>query len=135
MTGWATGSSPPTAGIFAFGDAGFHGSLGSDAAADAHRGRGADASDGGGYWMLEANGTPHAFGDAPPVAVAADSPGPGSMTSPMTALIPDFSGQGFDAVDGSGQAFAYGDAPYFGDVSTVVSGYSGHTVGIAATPG
>ena len=57
------------------------------------------------------------------------------MTTPMTGMIPDFSGQGFDAVDGSGQAFAFGDAPYFGDVTTAVSGYSGHAVGIAATPG
>jgi hypothetical protein len=57
------------------------------------------------------------------------------MKSPMTGLIPDFSGQGFDAVNASGQAFAYGDAPYFGDVRTAVPGYSGHTVGIAATPG
>ena len=65
----------------------------------------------------------------------ASRPALGSMTSPMTGLIPDFSGQGFDAVDGSGQAFAYGDAPYFGDVTTAVPGYSGHAVGIAATPG
>ena len=57
------------------------------------------------------------------------------MKSPMTGLIPDFSGQGFDAVNGSGQAFAFGDAPYFGDVTTAVPGYSGHVVGIAATPG
>ena len=56
------------------------------------------------------------------------------MNGSMTGLIPDFSGQGFLAVDGSGQAFAYGDAPYFGDVTTAVSGYSGHVVGIAVTP-
>ena len=53
----------------------------------------------------------------------------------MTGLIPDFSGRGFDAVNGSGQVFAYGDAPYLGDVTTAVNGYSGHVVGIAATPG
>ena len=53
----------------------------------------------------------------------------------MTGMIPDFSGQGFDAVNASGQAFAYGDAPYFGDVTTAVTGYSGHAVGIAVTPG
>ena len=57
------------------------------------------------------------------------------MKSPMTGLIPDFSGHGFDAVNGSGQVFAYGDAPYFGDIATAVPGYSGHAVGIAATPG
>jgi SpoIID/LytB domain protein len=121
-------------GIFAYGDASFHGSLGSNPPSTPIVGV-APSSDGGGYWMLEANGTPHAFGDAPPVTVAADSPGPGSTTSPMTALIPDFTGHGFDAVDGAGQVFAYGDAPYFGDLSTAVNGYSGHAVGIAATPG
>ena len=79
---------------------------------------------------------PHAFGDAPPVAVAADSPGTAGMTSPMTGLIPDFTGQGFDAVDGSGQVFAYGDAPYFGDVThRGAAATQGHAVGIAVTPG
>jgi hypothetical protein len=38
-------------------------------------------------------------------------------------------------VDIAGQAFAYGDAPYFGDVSTVVPNYSGRAVGIAVHPG
>ena len=86
--------------------------------------------------MLEASGTVHAFGDAPQVGhrgrLARRS---AAMKSPMTGLIPDFSGQGFDAVNGSGQAFAFGDAPYFGDVTTAVPGYSGHAVGIAVTPG
>ena len=58
-----------------------------------------------------------------------------TLKSPMTGLIPDFSGGGFDAVNASGQAFAYGDAPYFGDVTTAVPGYAGHAVGIAVTPG
>ncbi len=121
-------------GLFAFGDAGFHGSLGSTPPPTPIVGV-APSPDGGGYWMLEANGTPHAFGDAPSVALSAASPGLGTLKSPMTGLIPDFSGGGFDAVNASGQAFAYGDAPYFGDVTTAVPGYSGHAVGIAATPG
>ncbi len=121
-------------GIFAYGDASFHGSLGSAPPSTPIVGV-APSSDGGGYWMLEANGTPQAFGNAPPVTVAAAPPELGSLTGPMVALIPDFSGQGFDAVDGGGQVVAYGDAPYFGGISTVVNGYSGHAVGIAATPG
>jgi hypothetical protein len=75
------------------------------------------------------------FGDAPQVGIAPSSPALATMKSPMTGLIPDFSGHGFDAVNGSGQVFAYGDAPYFGDIATAVPGYSGHAVGIAATPG
>jgi hypothetical protein len=60
---------------------------------------------------------------------------PQSLSLTGTGMVPDFSGQGFDAVNASGQAFAYGDAPYFGDITTVVNGYSGHAVGIAVTPG
>jgi SpoIID/LytB domain protein len=121
-------------GIFAYGDAGFHGSLGSSPPPTPIVGVAPDPG-GGGYWMLEADGTVHPFGDAPAVGIAAGSRGLGSLASPMTGMVPDFTGQGFDAVNGRGQAFAYGDAPYFGDVTTVVSGYSGHAVGIAATPG
>ena len=121
-------------GVFAFGDAGFFGSLGGAPPATALVGV-APTPDGAGYWVLGANGTAYTFGDAPQVGVSGVSPALSGMRSPMTGLIPDFSGQGFDAVNGSGQAFAFGDAPYFGDVTTAVPGYSGHAVGIAATPG
>jgi SpoIID/LytB domain protein len=121
-------------GVFAFGHAGFFGSLGGAPPATALVGV-APTPDGGGYWVLGANGTVYTFGDAPQVGVSGSSPPLSSMRSPMTGLIPDFSGHGFDAVNGSGQAFAFGDAPYFGDVTTAVPGYSGHAVGIAATPG
>jgi hypothetical protein len=85
--------------------------------------------------VLGANGTVYRFGDAPQVGIAPGSAALSTMKSPMTGLIPDFSGQGFDAVNASGQAFAFGDAPYFGDVTTAVPGYTGHAVGIAVTPG
>jgi len=120
-------------GVFAFGDAGFFGSLGGAPPSTALVGV-APTPNGGGYWVLGANGTVYPFGDAPQVGIAASSPALVTMKSPMTGLIPDFSGEGFDAVNGSGQAFAYGDAPYFGDVTTAIPGYSGHAVGIAATP-
>ena len=90
---------------------------------------------GGGYWMLEADGAVHGFGNAAAVGLAAGSRPSRPSPASMTALIPDFSGRRVHRRDGSGQAFAYGDAPYFGDVTTVVSGYSGRAVGIAATPG
>jgi hypothetical protein len=95
----------------------------------------APTPDGGGYWVLGANGTAYTFGDAPQVGVSGVSPPLSAMRGPMTGLIPDISGGGFDAVNASGQAFAYGDAPYFGDVTTAVPGYAGHVVGIAVTPG
>ena len=121
-------------GVFAFGDAGFFGSLGGAPPSTGLVGV-APTPDGGGYWVLGANGTVYNFGDAPQVGIAAGSPGLATMKSPMTGMTPDFSGQGFEAVNASGQVFAYGDAPYFGDITTVVSGYSGHAVGVAVTPG
>ncbi len=119
-------------GLFAFGDAGFHGSLGSSPPPTPIVGV-APTPDGGGYWLLESDGAVHPF-DAPTVGIAPGSPAP-TLLSAMTGLIPDFSGQGFIAVNARGQAFAFGDAPYFGDVTTAVSGYSGRVVGIAATQG
>jgi hypothetical protein len=95
----------------------------------------APTADGGGYYLLEAAGTVHSFGDAPVVQLGAGSPGLAAATSPMTGMVPDVTGQGFDAVDQGGQVFAYGDAPYFGDVTTAVPGYTGDAVGMAATPG
>jgi peptidoglycan hydrolase-like amidase len=121
-------------GVFAFGDAGFVGSLGSSPPPTPIVGV-APTPDNGGYWLLEADGAVHAFGDAPGVGISGASPGLASRNSSMTALVADRTGRGFDAVDGTGQAFAYGDAPYFGDVATTVSGYTGHVVGIADTPG
>ena len=121
-------------GVFAYGDAGFFGSLGGAPPSTALVGV-APTPDGGGYWVLGANGTVYGFGDAPHVGLSGNSPALSTMKSPMTGLIPDFSGRGFDAVNGNGQVFAFGDAPYFGDVATAVAGYSGHAVGIAATPG
>ncbi len=121
-------------GLFAFGDAAYHGSLGASPPPTPIVGV-APTPDGGGYWMLEASGTPHSFGDAASASLSAASPPLSVLTSSMTAMIPDFSGQGFDAVDGSGRVFAFGDAPYFGDVTTAVPGYAGHAVGITVTPG
>ncbi len=120
-------------GVFAFGDAGFFGSLGGAPPVHGARRRGADAR----RWrVLGPRRQRHGLRlrRRPTVGVAGVSPTLSTMKSPMTGLIPDFSGQGFDAVNGGGQAFAFGDAPYFGDVTTAVPGYSGHAVGIAVTP-
>jgi SpoIID/LytB domain protein len=121
-------------GIFSFGDTTFYGSLGgsppSSPVVDVAPGAG-DA----GYWMLEANGTVQGFGDATALAPGADSPPLSSATGAMTSIVPSPDGQGYMLVDRSGQAFSYGDAPYFGDVASTLPGYSGSVVGIAATPG
>ena len=52
----------------------------------------------------------------------------------MTSIVLHGDGQGYVLVDRSGQAFSFGDAPYFGDVASTVPGYSGSVVGIAASP-
>ena len=89
-----------------------------------------------GYWMLEANGTVQGLRGARNAASAAPlRPASASAKSPMTAIIPSADGQGYSLVDSSGQAFTFGDAPYFGDVASTVPGYSGRVVGIAASPG
>ncbi len=122
-------------GVFAFGDAGFFGSLGANPPATPVVGV-SPTPDGGGYWMLEASGTVVAFGDAAAgLTTGADSPPFALANSPASALIPDLSGQGFVVVDQKGQAFSFGDAPYFGDVASTVNGYTGRVVGIAVTPG
>ena len=51
----------------------------------------------------------------------------------MTSIVSTADGQGYLIVDRAGQAFSFGDAPYFGDVASTVPGYSGSVVGIAAS--
>ena len=80
-------------GVFAFGDAGFFGSLGGAPPSTALVGV-APTPNGGGYWVLGANGSVYDFGDAPSVAISPVSPALGTLKSPMTGLIPDFSGRG-----------------------------------------
>jgi SpoIID/LytB domain protein len=121
-------------GLFAFGDATFHGSLGATPPPTPIVGV-APTADGGGYWMLELDGTVHAFGDASTAAPSNNSPGIALAQTAMAAMIPDATDKGFIVVDQGGQAFSYGDAPYFGDVANAVAGYSGRVVGIAVTPG
>jgi hypothetical protein len=120
--------------VFAFGDAGFYGSLGGTPPSSPVVNV-APSVDGAGYWMLEANGTVKSFGDAPVAQPGNASPGIAAANSPMTAMVPDISGQGFVVVDRTGQAFSFGDAPYFGDVAGTVNGYTGHVVGVAVAPG
>jgi SpoIID/LytB domain protein len=124
-------------GLFAFGDATYDGSLpGSHIVPPEPIVGVAPTPDGGGYWMLAGNGTVYNFGDAPAgLQPGADSPSISLANSPMSAMIPDLTGEGFDVVDQTGQAFAFGDAPYFGDVASTINGYSGHVVGIAVSPG
>ena len=121
-------------GIFTFGDAAYYGSLGGTPPASPVVGMTPSAG-GDGYWMLEANGTVEAFGGALPTAPpAAGSPLISSAGSPLVSIASSADGQGYVVVDRAGQAFSFGDAPYFGDVASIEPGYSGSVVGIAVSP-
>jgi hypothetical protein len=120
-------------GIFSFGDTAFYGSLGATPPASPVVGM-APSAGGDGYWMLEANGTVQGFGGAISEAPAVDSPAISSADSPLTSIVPSGDGLGYVVVDRAGQAFSFGDAPYFGDVASGVPGYSGSVVGIAVSP-
>jgi hypothetical protein len=94
----------------------------------------APSAGGDGYWMLEANGTIEQFGGASSAAPAAGSPLISSAGSPLTSIVSSGDGLGYVVVDSGGQAFSFGDAPYFGDVASSLPGYSGSLVGIAVSP-
>ena len=57
------------------------------------------------------------------------------MRAGAVALLPTADGGGYVVLTSSGQAFSFGDAPQFGDVTTAVPGYGGHVVGGATVAG
>ena len=97
-------------GIFAFGDAGFFGSLGGVASGYAHRRCGAHSRR---RWLLDARGLWRGSwvrrrpGGGPGGGLA----GPLDHARPHDGSHPGLQRAGFVAVDASGQAFAFGDAP------------------------
>jgi len=117
-------------GIFSFGDAHYWGSTGSMTLQQPIVGM-APTGDGGGYWLVAADGGVFTFGDAGYQGSAAGTPA-GVGTA---ALIPTHTGLGYLIVTSVGQATNFGDAPQFGDLTTVLSSYSGRVVAAAVTPG
>jgi hypothetical protein len=117
-------------GIFAFGDAGFHGSMGATHLNAPVVGM-ASTPDGGGYWLVAADGGVFSFGDA---GFEGSLPGVG-VHATATGILPTHTGSGYLILTTAGEAVDFGDAPQFGDVSTSVTGWSGHLVGGATAPG
>jgi len=117
-------------GIFAFGDAGFHGSMGATHLNAPVVGM-APTPDGGGYWLVAADGGVFSFGDA---GFEGSLPGVG-VHATATGILPTHTGSGYLILTTAGEAVDFGDAPQFGDVSTSVTGWSGHLVGGATAPG
>jgi hypothetical protein len=108
-------------GVFAFGDAGFYGSLpGLGLAPAGTVGRPALAapivgivpsSNGGGYFMVGADGGVFAFGDA---QFAGSCPSIGGCVGTAVAVMPDATGRGYWLVTSSGAVYAFGDAAFLG---------------------
>ena len=92
---------------------------------DDHRHSIEATADGGGYWLLGADGGIFAFGDAP---YEGSLPGIGFKASAV-AILPTVSGDGYNVVTANGHAVAFGDAPQFGDIAGLDPGYAGHLVG------
>ncbi|MCU1489016.1 MAG: hypothetical protein JWM85_421, partial [Acidimicrobiaceae bacterium] len=87
----------------------------------------ADSSDGAGYWLLQANGTVRAFGDALQASYAQTSP-----SVPMTGITASPSDRGYLLVNSAGDVSSFGAARNFGSLpsSRLVPG--ARVVGIAS---
>ncbi|MGH9087298.1 MAG: SpoIID/LytB domain-containing protein, partial [Acidimicrobiales bacterium] len=117
-------------GIFSFGNAGFHGSMGGKPLNQPIVGMAATPT-GGGYWEVASDGGIFSFGTAGFAGSAAGTAaGPGTV-----ALLATRTGQGYLDLTGTGRLTSYGDAPHLGDMSTAVPGYAGRVLGGATTPG
>jgi hypothetical protein len=108
-------------GVFAFGDAGFDGSIPGLGLHPAGSGLPnslnapivgmVPSADGGGYFMVASDGGVFAFGDA---RFAGSCPGMGGCAGAAVAVMPDASGNGYWVVTATGNVYTFGDAPYLG---------------------
>ena len=104
-------------GIFSFGDAGFYGSIpglgigpagsSSPTKLNAPIVGMVPSADGGGYFMVAADGGVFAFGDA---KFEGSCPGMGGCSGAAVAVMPDASGNGYWLVTATGRVYAFGDA-------------------------
>ncbi len=102
-------------GIFSFGDAGFHGSVGGTALNSPIVGM-APTHDGQGYWLVASDGGIFAFGDA-----AFDgSMGGTPLNQPIAGMASTRDGRGYWLVARDGGIFSFGDANFDGSVGGTV---------------
>ncbi len=107
---WLLGRPPSDGGVFTFGDAPFHGSVGGRALAAPIVGIAATPS-GNGYWLVGSDGGVFAFGDAGFHGSIA-SPAPRCRRSSPSRSTP--SGNGYWIVGNDGGVFSFGDAAFEG---------------------
>ena len=114
-------------GLFAFGDAAFHGSMGGQPLNKPIVGMAA-TSDGRGYWEVASDGGLFAFGDAG----FHGSTGNLVLNKPVVGMAATPDGQGYWLVASDGGIFAFGDAGFHGSTGNLV--LNKPVVGMAATP-
>src|SRR5208283_1611515 len=101
-------------GIFAFGDAGFHGSEGGRPLNAPIVGMAA-TPDGGGYWEVASDGGIFAFGDAG----FHGSEGGRPLNAPIVGVASSRSGHGYWLVASDGGIFSFGDATFWGSTGSL----------------
>ncbi len=114
-------------GIFAYGDAGFHGSTGDIALNRPVVGM-ATTLDDRGYWLVASDGGIFAFGDAH----FHGSTGDIALNKPVVGMAATPDGGGYWLVASDGGIFAFGDAHFYG--STGATALNKPIVGMASTP-
>jgi putative cell wall-binding protein len=114
-------------GIFAFGGAGFFGSMGATRLNQPMVGMATSPSNRG-YWTVAADGGVFSFGDAR----YRGSTGAIRLAQPMVGMAPTPSGNGYWLVARDGGVFAFGDAKFHGSTGAVPLNQP--VVGMAATP-
>jgi hypothetical protein len=86
------------------------------------------SADGGGYWLVGADGGIFSFGDA----AFYGGLGGQTLNSPIVGITSSASGKGYWLVGADGGIFAFGDAPFDGSASGQF-GSGVHAVGVAQT--
>jgi hypothetical protein len=114
-------------GVFSFGTAGFHGSMGGTPLNQPIVGMAATPSSTG-YWMVASDGGVFAFGDANFFG----SMGGTTLDQPMVGMAATPDGQGYWLVAADGGIFAFGDASYRGSMGG--TRLNQPMVGMTATP-
>ena len=114
---WLVGSD---GGIFSFGTAAFHGSMGGIPLQRPVVGI-TPTSTGNGYWLVASDGGIFSFGDAtfygsiPEVGLHPAGSGlPNSLNAPIVGMVPTSTGEGYFMVASDGGVFAFGDARFEG---------------------
>ncbi len=93
----------------------------------------APTPDGRGYWLAQAGGGVHAYGDA---AYHGSLPGMGiDPVAPIVGMAATPDGGGYWLVGADGGVYAFGDARYLGSLPGMGVTPAGPVVGMAATPG